>query len=104
LDCPFGWHFSRGRPYETVGKPIKEDALPMMMSLYVAGDWSEGGMSPTRPALSSPSFLVSLQYAVSESLYGIDGDNAPYDDSLHVILPRIQPDPSVSTSIPPSLV
>jgi hypothetical protein len=25
-------------------------------------------------------FLVLLQYTVSESLYGIDGDNGPYDD------------------------
>jgi hypothetical protein len=49
-------------------------------------------------------FLVLLQYAVSESLYGIDGDNAPYDDSLHMILQRIQPDPSAGTSIPRSLV
>jgi hypothetical protein len=49
-------------------------------------------------------FLVLLQYAVSQPRYGIDGDNAPYDDSLHIILPRSQPDPSASTSIPPSLV
>jgi hypothetical protein len=72
----------------------ERDTWPIMLRDYVAD----------APCSVFAFFLVLLQYTVFESLYGFDGDNARDDDSLHVIHPRIHPDPGLSASIPPSLV
>ena len=72
----------------------ERDAWPIMLRHYVAD----------APCSVYAFVLVFLQNTVFESLHGCDGDNARCDDSLHLILPRIHPDPGVSASIPPSLV
>jgi hypothetical protein len=56
--------------------PALANSLVLRPSRGLVSKWYVAGALCTVFAF----FLVLLQYTVSESLYGIDGDNGPYDD------------------------
>jgi hypothetical protein len=61
-----------------LGTPALANVLILRRSDGLFRRWYVTGIICTAFAF----FLVLLQYSVSESLYGIDGDNGPYSRSL----------------------
>ncbi len=57
-----------------LGTPALANVLILRRNRVLSLEWYVAGLICTAFAF----FLVLLQYSVSESLYGIDGDNGPY--------------------------